>query len=81
MFVPMNTLPPATIEAFLEHGHVEATLEQGIAEAEQTMKALEEAGISIEQVTEKLLADGVRLFADSFEKLLANIEEKQTQLA
>jgi len=76
----VNTMPPATLTAFLEHGQVEATLEQGVPEAKQTLKALSAASISMEQVTAKLLADGVRLFIESFQKLLANIEEKKKRL-
>jgi len=76
----VNTLPPTTLTAFLEHGRVEATLEQGLPEAEETLRALTAAGISMEQVTAKLLADGVRLFTESFQKLLANIEEKKSRL-
>jgi transaldolase/glucose-6-phosphate isomerase len=77
----VNTLPPATITAFLEHGHAEATLERNVVEAAQTLATLETAGISMEAVTAKLLADGVKAFADSFEKLLAGVQEKKRRLA
>ena len=76
----VNTMPPATLTAFLEHGTVAATIEQGVDEARQTVEELEAAGISMEQVTAKLLDDGVRSFADSFDKLLANIDEKRAKL-
>ncbi len=76
----VNTMPPATISAFLDHGRAEATLEQGVPEAEQTLAALAEAGISMESVTTKLLADGVKAFVDSYEKLLAGIAGKKTRL-
>ncbi len=76
----VNTMPPATINAFLEHGHAEATLEQGLSEAEQTLAALAAAGINMESVTARLLADGVKVFADSFEKLLSGIGEKKARL-
>ncbi|MBI2861891.1 MAG: bifunctional transaldolase/phosoglucose isomerase [Chloroflexi bacterium] len=76
----VNTVPPATLMAFLDHGRVAATLEQGVDEAEQVMDAMAKAGISMEQVTAKLLADGVQAFADSFDKLLANIHQKREQL-
>ena len=76
----VNTMPPATLAAFLEHGHATSTLRLGVTEAEQTLEALEAAGISMEEVTDKLLADGVRAFAESFDKLMANIEEKRTRL-
>jgi transaldolase/glucose-6-phosphate isomerase len=64
----------------MEHGQAEATLERDVAEAQHTMKALAAAGVSIEEVTDKLLADGVKSFADSFDQLLANVEEKRDRL-
>ena len=77
----VNTMPPATLTAFQEHGTVAAaTIERGVAEARQTIEELEATGISMEQVTAKLLADGVRSFADSFDKLLTNIDEKRAKL-
>jgi transaldolase/glucose-6-phosphate isomerase len=76
----VDTLPEATLTAFLEHGRAAETLEQGLEEAEQVMASLEDAGISMEHVTAKLLADGVKAFADSFDKLIANIEDKRARL-
>jgi transaldolase len=76
----VNTMPPTTLTAFLEHGRAEVTLEHDMPKAEQTMEAIAKAGISMEQVTAKLLADGVKAFIDSFEKLLANIKEKRALL-
>ena len=77
----VNTMPPNTLTAFLEHGVVEPTLERDISDAREAIEALESAGISMREVTDRLLADGVRAFADSFEKLLANIEDKKERLA
>ena len=51
-----------------------------MADSEQTMKALAAAGISIDKVTNKLLTDGVKSFADSFTQLLANVEDKKSLL-
>lgn len=76
----VNTIPPATLTAFMEHGHAQATLERGVADAQQTMKALVTAGISMENVTARLLADGVKAFADSYDQLLAKVEEKKARL-
>lgn len=76
----VNTLPLATINAFLDHGRAEASLERNLPEAEQTMTALASAGVNLESVTAKLLADGVKAFVDSYQKLLASIEEKKTQV-
>ncbi|MFQ5933459.1 MAG: bifunctional transaldolase/phosoglucose isomerase, partial [Dehalococcoidia bacterium] len=76
----INTMPPATLTVYLEHGAADLTLDKDVEGAEKTVQALEAAGVSMEQVTSKLLADGVKSFADSFDKLLANIEEKKTRL-
>ena len=76
----VNTVPPATLAAFIDHGQAKATLEQDVADSEQTMKALAAAGVSIDEVTDKLLADGVKSFADSFTQLLANVQEKKALL-
>jgi transaldolase/glucose-6-phosphate isomerase len=76
----VNTVPPATLSAFLEHGSAGATLEQGMEEAARQTQGLAAAGIDIEQVTAKLLADGLESFAESFRTLLENIEDKKTRL-
>ena len=76
----VNTVPEATLTAFLEHGRASETLEQDVEEAERVFESLEEAGISMDQVTTRLLADGVKSFADSFDKLIANVEEKRRRL-
>ncbi|MBI2831214.1 MAG: bifunctional transaldolase/phosoglucose isomerase [Chloroflexi bacterium] len=76
----VNTMPLATLQAFLDHGRAELTIERDVDEAEQVLKSLAAAGISMEQVTAKLLADGVNAFSDSYEKLLAGIEEKKSRV-
>jgi transaldolase len=69
----VNTMPVATFEAFRDHGVVNANLEQGVDEAQQVMASLKEAGISMQDVTDKLQADAVRLFVEPFDKLLSAI--------
>ena len=76
----VNTMPAATLNAYMEHGRAESTINRDTLDARWTMDALSEAGISIEGVTDKLLADGVAAFADSFAKLLANIDDKRARL-
>lgn len=76
----VNTMPPATLESYLDHGTVALSLEPSIPEAERVMHAIEDNGISMAEVTDKLLADGVKAFADSFITLLANVEEKKAAL-
>ena len=76
----VNTAPPATMANFLDHGQVKPTIADYIEEAERVMADLETAGISITEVTEKLLSDGVKSFTDSFNALIANVEEKKNHL-
>ena len=72
----VNTLPPATLDALLDHGRVSPALQQGAEEARAAFAALETAGVNMKQVTDKLLAEGVKAFAGSFDKLLENLEQK-----
>ncbi len=74
----VNTMPPATFDAFRDHGQPRETLTEGIDEAKQVMQDLADVGISIDNITDKLTDDGVRLFEEAFDKLLAAVE-KSTQ--
>ena len=74
----VDTIPPATLEAFRDHGRVRESLTEDIPGAQETMEDLAQAGISMKEVTDKLTEDGVQLFADAFAKLLAAVE-KSTQ--
>jgi transaldolase/glucose-6-phosphate isomerase len=66
----VNTIPPATFEAFRDHGRPRASLTEDVDGAVDTMASLAEAGVSMKDVTDKLLAQGVQLFVDAFDKLL-----------
>src|SRR5260370_17533331 len=74
-------MPPATMDAFRDHGRVERTIDRDLTAADKTMSDLSQAGISMFQVTEKLLEDGIQLFDDAFTKLLAAVELKKTEPA
>jgi transaldolase/glucose-6-phosphate isomerase len=74
----VNTMPPATIDAFRDHGKLRNSLTEDVAGAQNVMDNLARTGISIKDVTTKLTDDGVKLFADAFYKLLA-VVEKNTQ--
>ncbi len=76
----VNTVPPATFEAFRDHGRPRASLTEDVDAAFDTMAALAGVGISMKEVTDKLLTEGVQLFANAFEKLLKAVE-KQSQEA
>jgi transaldolase/glucose-6-phosphate isomerase len=67
----VDTIPPATFDAFRDHGKLRPSLTENVEGAAKTMADLAKAGISMKEVTEKLLADGVKLFADAFTTLLA----------
>jgi transaldolase/glucose-6-phosphate isomerase len=76
----VNTMPPATMDAFRDHGLQRASLEQGVAEAERVMATLARVGISIDEVTAKLVEDGVQLFADAADQLLGAVASKRAIL-
>ena len=77
----VNTVPPATIDAFRDHGHVERTIDKDISAADHTMADLETAGISMQDVTEQLLEEGIKLFDDAFTKLLAAVAGAKPETA
>jgi transaldolase len=66
----VDTIPPATFDAFRDHGRLRPSLTENVEEAAKTMASLEKAGISMKEVTEKLVVDGVKLFSDAFNQLL-----------
>ena len=76
----VDTLPPATIVAFRDHGRARVTIEDNLNEERALLARLEEAGISLDQVTSHVLADGVRLFVEPFEKLLKTIESRAAEI-
>jgi transaldolase/glucose-6-phosphate isomerase len=66
----VDTIPPATFDAFRDHGKLRNSLTEDVAGAAKEMDNLAKAGISMKEVTDKLLVDGVKLFADAFKTLL-----------
>jgi transaldolase/glucose-6-phosphate isomerase len=75
----VDTMPPATVDAFRDHGKLRNSLTEDVPAAQKVMDDLAKAGISIKDVTTKLTADGVKLFADAFHKLLAAVEKSTQQ--
>ncbi|MFZ0292654.1 MAG: transaldolase [Candidatus Sulfotelmatobacter sp.] len=75
----VDTMPPATVDAFRDHGRLRKSLTEDIPGAQKVMNDLEKAGISIKEVTTKLTTDGVKLFADAFHKLLEAVEKSIQQ--
>lgn len=72
----VNTIPPATWEAFRDHGRVRPTLESDLEAAHDTLETLAKVGISLTEVTDTLLVEAVRLFAEPFDKLLNALDKK-----
>jgi transaldolase len=75
----VNTIPPATMDAFRDHGVLRRTLDTDLAAADKTMSDLEKAGISMKQVTGKLLDDAIKLFDDAFTQLLQAVDQKRAR--
>ncbi|MBK6489360.1 MAG: transaldolase [Gemmatimonadetes bacterium] len=76
----INTMPPATMDAFRDHGVTARTVDMDLTAAEQHFHELEQAGISLRDVTGKLLADGLASFQKSFDTLIAGLEKKAAAL-
>jgi transaldolase len=75
----VDTMPPATVDAFRDHGRLRNSLMENVAGSKKVMDDLEKAGISMKEVTTKLTTDGVKLFADAFNKLIAVVEKSVQQ--
>jgi transaldolase / glucose-6-phosphate isomerase len=73
----VNTLQPAIMDAFRDHGRVRASLEENVDQARQMMATLGRSGISLDSVTAELVGEGVHLFADAFDKLLGAVARKR----
>jgi transaldolase/glucose-6-phosphate isomerase len=73
----VNTMPPATMEAFRDHGRPRPSLEEDVPGAQAAMEALARAGISIDEITARLVEDGVGLFAEAADHLYAAVQKKR----
>lgn len=73
----VNTVPPATLDAFRDHGKPRDSLEENIDEARHVLAELEKSGISLDAITEELVKDGVKLFADAADKLYGAVAHKR----
>ncbi|MBF0254805.1 MAG: transaldolase [Candidatus Omnitrophica bacterium] len=72
----VNTVPPATLDAYRDHGKPAVRVTSGVDRARQELAAIEDLGISISEVTSRLEAQGVDAFAASYRELLKHLEEK-----
>ena len=71
----VNTIPPATFDAFRDHGHPRASLTENLDAAKKTMQTVANLNISMDEITDRLTEDGVRQFEDAFDKLLSAVEK------
>ncbi|UCH82717.1 MAG: bifunctional transaldolase/phosoglucose isomerase [Candidatus Latescibacterota bacterium] len=74
----VNTLPPATLTAFRDHGRVDTTIDKDFGEAEAFINRLGRLGVDLEAITHKLQVDGVAAFAKSFDELLEALKKKRS---
>ena len=76
----INTLPDQTVDAFRDHGKAAVTIEDGISEQYRVVERLNEIGISLGQVTDELVEEGIVKFVEPFDKLLEDLEAKRKSL-
>jgi len=76
----VDTIPPATMDAFRDHGHPRASLTEAIEGARAIMAAAEEHKLGLDEVTKQLVADGVELFAEAADKLLGSVAAKRNAM-
>ncbi|MBR0836778.1 bifunctional transaldolase/phosoglucose isomerase [Bradyrhizobium manausense] len=73
----INTVPPATLDAFRDHGKPRDSLEENVDDARRVLEELERSGVSLDAITEELVKDGVKLFADAADKLYGAVAHKR----
>ncbi len=76
----VNTVPPATLDAFRDHGQLRDSLEENLDEARQVLAALAGSGISLDTITRDLVKEGVQLFDDAADKLLGAVAHKRAKI-
>ena len=77
----VNTMPAKTIQAFLDHGVIARTVDQGVDEARQAIADLEQVGVDLRAATAQLEDEGIATFAKSFDSLIGGVEGKRAELA
>ncbi|HEY3776573.1 MAG TPA: bifunctional transaldolase/phosoglucose isomerase [Rhizomicrobium sp.] len=76
----VNTMPPETIEAFREHGHLAATLDSNVEEARSELALLDSLGISLDGITDELVSEGVEKFAEAADQLYTVLANKRVKI-
>lgn len=77
----VNTVPPKTLEAYIDHGQTESRIDWGLSEADAQLRLLAELGISLDQATQELEEEGVAAFSKAIHDLLETIEERRTSFS
>jgi len=77
----VNTLPPATLGKFLDHGQVSPTLEAGLEHAREHIESLKSLGLNLDAITSRLEEEGVKSFSASFDSLMNSISQKSSEVA
>ena len=77
----VDTIPPATYDAFRDHGRPRPSLVEDLEGAQDTMETLARVGVSMKQATDNLLEDGLKIFAEAFDKLLAAVDKHVVKAA
>ena len=70
-------MPPATLDAFRDHGKLRDSLEENVEDARRVLEELDKSGISLEAITAELVKDGVKQFADAADKLYGAVAHKR----
>jgi transaldolase len=76
----VDTIPPATLAAFREHGEARRSIDENAELAKRQLKQLADSGIDLDQVTRELEVEGVETFTKSFESLLATIKKESQNI-
>jgi transaldolase len=76
----VNTLPPQTLDAFRDHGTIRQSITENQSAVRPVLQQLASAGVSLAAVTQQLENEGLKSFNDSFDQMLAGIEEKKKAL-
>ena len=76
----VNTMPPKTMDAFRDHGEVRPSLTEAVEDARAVLAQVETSGLNLKRVTDALVRDGVRLFSNSFDALLAAVATKRAKM-
>ena len=78
----VNTMPPATMKAFGDHGTaIKDSIESDVSGAEESLKALETLGISLNEITHELVIDGIKKFEEAFDNLIGGVKKRRGEFS